>query len=160
MDALTDTAAGEVIDLRERFAYPSSISALRRLMGVPEEQIPVIRRCVDAAFSTALSAKETAEHAATLHGVLDGLIEAKRHRPGDDMTSAIIDARDREGDGSALTDAEVRDTLLLMTSAGYETTVNLLDMAITLLLSHPVELAHVRAGRASWECGRRGNPPP
>ncbi|OEV22719.1 cytochrome, partial [Streptomyces nanshensis] len=71
-------------------------------------------------------------------------------QPGEDMTSLLIDARDEEGDGSALSEAELRDTLLLMISAGYETTVNLLDQAITVLLTHPEQLALVREGRANW----------
>lgn len=37
-----------------------------------------------------------------------------------------------------------------MINAGYETTVNLIDQAITLLLSRPGQLAHVREGHATW----------
>jgi cytochrome P450 len=37
-----------------------------------------------------------------------------------------------------------------MISAGYETTVNLLDQAITVLLTQPEQLALVREGRVGW----------
>lgn len=151
LDDLEVTAPDEVIDLRERFAYPLPIQVLSHLMGLPAHQIPDFRRCVDGVFSTTLTSHETAANAATLYGILQTLIEDKRRHPGNDMTSALISARDSEGDGSALTEAELRDTLLLMVSAGYETTVNLIDQAVTALLSHPAQLAHVRAGRASWE---------
>ncbi|MDH6708178.1 hypothetical protein P3T27_004917 [Kitasatospora sp. MAA19] len=63
-----------------------------------------------------------------------------------------VTARDTEGEGeaAALTEQELRDTLLLVVSAGYETTVNLIDNGIALLLTHPDQLAEVRAGRARW----------
>lgn len=57
--------------------------------------------------------------------------------------------RDEDG-GSALAEVELRDTLLLMINAGYETTVNLIDQAVTTLLTRPEQLLHVRAGRAGW----------
>jgi cytochrome P450 len=66
------------------------------------------------------------------------------------MTSLLIAARDDEGDGSTLSDTELRDTLLLMISAGYETTVNVIDQAVTALLTDPEQLAHLRAGRVNW----------
>lgn len=86
-----------------------------------------------------------------LYGILTELVASKRATPGEDITSALIDVRDDEGDGSVLTEQELLDTLLLVISAGYETTVNLLDQAVTALLTRPDQLAHVRAGRASWD---------
>jgi 2-hydroxy-5-methyl-1-naphthoate 7-hydroxylase len=38
-----------------------------------------------------------------------------------------------------------------MIAAGHETTVNLLDQALTGLLGDPGQLAHVRAGRVPWK---------
>jgi cytochrome P450 len=84
-----------------------------------------------------------------MYAILADLVEAKRRAPGDDMASGLIAARDE--DGSALSEAEMVDTLILMISAGHETTVNLLDYAITALLTHPDQLAAVRAGGpAGW----------
>ncbi|CAM5248401.1 Cytochrome P450 OS=Streptomyces violarus OX=67380 GN=FHS41_001677 PE=3 SV=1 [Streptomyces violarus] len=66
--------------------------------------------------------------------------------PGDDLTSALIAAREEES-GTRLSEQELLDTLMLMISAGHETTVNLLDNAVHALLTHPDQLAHVRGGR-------------
>lgn len=69
-----------------------------------------------------------------------------------------VTARDTEGEGeaAALTEQELRDTLLLVVSAGYETTVNLIDNGIALLLTHPDQLAEVRAaGRGGATSSRR-----
>ncbi|ELS55778.1 cytochrome P450 family protein [Streptomyces viridochromogenes] len=151
LDDLDALPADEVADLREHLAYPLPIAVIGKLMGVPADRRTEFRTVVDNVFATHLSAEEQAANTAALYGLLDALIEIKRTVPGEDMTSLLIAARDEEGDGSALSDAELRDTLLLMISAGYETTVNVIDQAITTLLSEPEQLAHVRDGRCTWE---------
>ncbi|MGI5347127.1 cytochrome P450 family protein [Streptomyces sp. CA-250714] len=150
LDVLERTPEGEAADVRELFAYPLPIQVICHLMGVPEERREGFRELVDNVFATTLTPEEAAANTASLYAVLDDLIAEKRERPGEDMTSLLIDTRDEEGDGSSLSEAELRDTLLLMISAGYETTVNLLDQAITVLLTHPEQLALVREGRAGW----------
>ncbi|MEU8783895.1 cytochrome P450 [Streptomyces sp. NPDC048637] len=150
LDDLETAEPGETVDLRARFAYPLPIRVIGHLMGVPEHQREGFRAVVDGVFATTLSTEQTAANTARLYTVLDQLIAAKRAEPGEDMASLLIAARDEEGDASALSDAELRDTLLLMIAAGYETTVNLIDQAVTVLLTHPGQLAHVRAGRVSW----------
>ncbi|WP_326685789.1 MULTISPECIES: cytochrome P450 [unclassified Streptomyces] len=151
LDELASLPPGEPADLRERFAYPLPIRVISHLMGVPEAQREAFRSLVDGVFSTTLTSEEAAANTVSLYAVLEEMIAARRAEPGEDMTSLLLATQDDEGDKSALTTSELRDTLLLMISAGYETTVNLLDQAITALLSHPDQLAHVREGRASWD---------
>ncbi|MCF3172793.1 cytochrome P450 [Streptomyces sioyaensis] len=150
LDDLAATAPGEPVDLRERFAYPLPIQVISHLMGLPPHQREGFRDVVDGVFATTLTPEESAANTARLYTVLDRLIAAKRAEPGEDMTSLLIAARDEEGEESALSDDELRDTLLLVITAGYETTVNLIDQAVAALLTHPEQLAHVRAGRAGW----------
>lgn len=148
-DDLEATPAGAVTDLRERYAVPLPIAVIGRLMGVPAERRAEFRALVDGAFDTLLSPEEAASNTQALYAMLDDLIAAKRADPGDDLASALITMRDEDG-GSALAEEELRDTLLLMINAGYETTVNLIDQAVTTLLIRPEQLLHVRAGRAGW----------
>lgn len=150
LDDLAATAPGEPVDLRERFAYPLPIQVISHLMGLPPNQREGFRDVVDGVFATTLTPEESAANTARLYTVLDRLIATKRAEPGEDMTSLLIAARDEEGEESALSDDELRDTLLLVITAGYETTVNLIDQAVAALLTHPEQLAHVRAGRAGW----------
>ncbi|MFE7215045.1 cytochrome P450 [Streptomyces sp. NPDC057611] len=138
------------VDLREHLAYPLPIAVIGHLMGVPESQRDAFRQVVDGVFDTTLTPAEAEANTATLYEQLDQLIDTKRRTPGDDLTSLLIAARDDEGDGGGFTDEELRDTLLLMISAGYETTVNVIDQAITALLTDPEQLGHLRAGRADW----------
>ncbi|MER7958468.1 cytochrome P450 [Streptomyces sp. NPDC096030] len=148
LDDLAAEPQGEVVDLRERLAYPLPIALIGHMAGVPEARRAGFRALVDGVFDTTLTAEEATANAARLYGLLDDLIAAKRAEPGDDMTSLLIAAHDEEG--SSLSEAELRDTLLLVISAGYETTVNVIDQAVTSLLTHPDQLAHVRAGRSGW----------
>ncbi|MBT2406475.1 MULTISPECIES: cytochrome P450 [unclassified Streptomyces] len=150
LDELAAVPPGEVADLRERLAYPMPIAVIGHLMGVPNEQRAAFRSLVDGVFDTTLTPEQATANTVQLYGVLDRLIVTKRATPGEDMTSLLIAARDEEGDGSALSDAELRDTLLLMISAGYETTVNVIDQAITALFAHPEQLERVRVGRIGW----------
>ncbi|MGV9786690.1 cytochrome P450 family protein [Streptomyces sp. NPDC003435] len=148
LDALAARPPGETVDLREHLAYPLPITVISRLMGVPEVHTPEFRAAVDGVFDTTLTVEQATQNTRALYKWLDALIEAKRVTPADDLTSVLLMTRDEEG--AALTHAELRDTLLLVISAGYETTVNVIDQAITTLLTNPAQLAHVREGRASW----------
>ncbi|MFK4688222.1 cytochrome P450 family protein [Streptomyces pristinaespiralis] len=150
LDDLESLPTGQSIDLREHLAYPLPIAVIGHLMGVPADQRAHFRGVVDGVFDTTLTADQAATNTQALYKVLDQLIATKRADPGDDMTSLLIAARDDDGDGRGLSHAELRDTLLLMISAGYETTVNVLDQAISLLLSHPDQLDQLRAGHANW----------
>ncbi|MEU6008283.1 cytochrome P450 [Streptomyces sp. NPDC047453] len=150
IDRLATLPPHKPVDLREHLAYPLPIAVIGHLMGVPESQRDAFRQVVDGVFDTTLTPAEAEANTATLYEQLDQLIETKRRTPGDDLTSLLIAARDDEGDGGGFTDEELRDTLLLMISAGYETTVNVIDQAITALLTDPEQLGHLRAGRADW----------
>ncbi|MGW2998712.1 cytochrome P450 family protein [Streptomyces sp. NPDC001155] len=148
---MTNAEPGEVVELREALAFPLPIQVIGDLMGLPEEVWPKFRTVVDGIFDTTLDKHDADANNIALYGILAELVAAKRSEPGEDLTSTLINARDDEGDGSVLTEKELLDTLLLVISAGYETTVNLLDQAVTALLTHPEQLAHVRTENASWD---------
>jgi cytochrome P450 len=77
------------------------------------------------------------------------LIQSKREAPGDDLTSGLIAARDEEG--SRLTEAELESTVLTVVGGGFQTTADLIDNAVTAMLTRPDQLALVTAGKASWD---------
>jgi cytochrome P450 len=74
---------------------------------------------------------------------------------GDDLLSILLSARDTDGDGDGMTDAQVRDETLTLITAGHETTGNGLNWAWYLLALHPsvedrfhAELDELLPGRA------------
>lgn len=151
VDALAAEPAGQVVDLRERLAFPLPINVIGHLLGVPEGQRTGFRRIVDGVFDSTLTSEQAQANAARLFERVDELVATKRRRPGDDMTSLLIAARDEETDGAGFTDVELRDTLVLLINAGYETTVNVIDQAVFALLTSPGQRRLVDSGAATWE---------
>ncbi|NDU74792.1 cytochrome P450 [Actinomadura sp. DSM 109109] len=147
LDGLAASPGGRA-DLREAFAYPLPIEVICRLFGVPDETRPALRRCVDGIFNTALTSEEAFANQAEMYGILQDFVAFRRREPADDLAGVLISSRDE--DGSRLSEQELVDTLILMISAGHETTVNLLDQAITALLTHPEQYALVRSGEVAW----------
>ncbi|WP_030944254.1 cytochrome P450 family protein [Streptomyces sp. NRRL S-646] len=141
---------GQVVDLREGFCYPLPIQVISDLFGLPEEQGAELRAVVDSVFHTSATPEEVTDTYTRFYAALAKLVALKRESPGDDLTTALIATRDDE-DGTHLSEQELLDTLMLMVSAGHETTVNLIDNAIHALLTHPDQLALVRGGHASWD---------
>ncbi|MEV5430355.1 cytochrome P450 [Streptomyces sp. NPDC052701] len=151
LDAVAEAGAdGRAVDLREEFCYPLPIQVIGELLGLPEKLGAELRAVVDGVFHTSADAAEVADTYARFYAVLGELVAAKRQAPGDDLTTALIAAHDEES-GTRLSEQELLDTLMLLISAGHETTVNLLDNAVHALLTHPGQLELVRAGRATWD---------
>lgn len=149
LDKMASTA-GEVVDLREEFAYQLPTQVIGELFGIPHSARGDLRRVVDGVFHTSADAEEAMATQRDAYTILSGLVASKRENPGDDMTSDLIAAHDEEGD-SRLSEAELIDTLFLMIAAGHETTVNLIDNAVHALLTHPDQFDLVRTGSASWD---------
>lgn len=137
------------IDLRAEFAYPLPIAVICSLFGLPDRMRPELRTVADGIFDTTSTSEQAADNSERLYALLHDLVALKRATPGDDLTTALIAATDE--DNTALTETELVDTLVLMLVAGHETTVNLLDHAITALLTHDSALADVLCGMATWD---------
>lgn len=148
LDRIADAPTGQPVDLRATFAYPLPVDVICRLFGVPEHQRADLRTVVDTVFDTTTTPEAAQANAESMYRILTQLVADKRANPADDLTTALINARD-EGDG-ALNETELVDTLILMLTAGHETTVNLLDQAITALLTHPDQLALIHNGQRTW----------
>ena len=71
------------------------------------------------------------------------LREHKREHPGEDLTTALIDACD--DDGNPITDGEYQQFIWLLVMAGYETTHTAIGQTIRLMLEEPAVAEQVRA---------------
>ncbi|MFI6364098.1 cytochrome P450 [Nocardia sp. NPDC050630] len=149
LNALAATPQGEIADLREAYAYPVPIEIITEMMGVPEHLGPGLRKCVDGFFDTSFGPEEAQANYLEMYRLVSELVAYRRETPGDDVTSVLIATRD-EDDGSQLSEKELVDTLMLVINAGHETTVNLLDQAIFILLTHPEQRADLIEGRVPW----------
>ncbi|NUT53169.1 MAG: cytochrome P450, partial [Saccharothrix sp.] len=108
-----------------------------------------LRRLVEAVFSLDADPDGVQGASAELYMPLQGLVAEKRANPGDDLATDLIAAQ--EEDGTRLSEQELLDTLLLTITAGFETTVNLLDSAVHALATHPSQLGLVTSGVSTWD---------
>ncbi|WP_106399265.1 cytochrome P450 family protein [Actinocorallia populi] len=138
-----------VVDVRTHFAVEVPMQVICELTGVPAERRARLRELVDSIFRTTTPPEEVVQVQTDIFRLLGDLIALRTAEPGDDLTSALIAAR--AADPEALSDEELAGTLWLMLAAGHETTLNLITNAIRALLTHPVQLAFVEHGEASWE---------
>ncbi|MFF8958990.1 cytochrome P450 [Streptomyces sp. NPDC014894] len=152
-EALLDRLAGAagddgVVDLREHFALPLPMGVICELLGVDEAHQDRLHRLSNQVVSTAIGPKEAIAANRELAGLLAAIAGERAERPGTDLTSALIAAREEDGD--RLSHQELIGTLLLMIVAGHETTLNLITNAVRALCAHREQLAAVLAGRAGW----------
>ena len=149
LDALEQAGPGEVVDLRERFAYPLPAMLVADLIGMSEEARVSCAKVIDLMVDTTVTPEQAQAVLAGWRGAMADFIAAKRAEPGEDIASDLIAARDENG--SRLSEQELADTIFAILGAGSETTINFFDNAITALLSHPDQLELVRSGRIGWD---------
>ena len=149
LDALEQHPAGEVVDLREGLAHPLPAQVICDLFGMPADQRAEMRRVIDMAVDTTPTPEHTIAFVHDWQAAARALITARRQEPGDDLTSALIAAR--EQDGERLSEAELESTLFTILAGGHQTTMDLINNAVVALLTHPEQRAHLAAGRASWQ---------
>ncbi|MGW0248395.1 cytochrome P450 family protein [Nocardia goodfellowii] len=146
--ALETAPPDQPVDLRENFAYPLPLRVINELMGVPADLIEPLRTCVDGIFDIALSEEAAVANYEEMISLLRRLVAYRRANPADDMTSTLIShLDDPEKD---FNEQELIGTLYLTINAGHETTVDLLDQAIFLLLTHPEHRTAALDGDLSW----------
>ncbi|MFD0359896.1 cytochrome P450 [Nocardia sp. GCM10030253] len=136
------------VDIRENFAYPLPLRVINELMGVPEHLIGPLRKCVDGIFDIALSEEAAVTNYQEMIGLLQHLVAYRRENPAEDMTSTLISHVDDPAKNFSV--EELVGTLYLTVNAGHETTVDLIDQAIYLLLTNPDHLAATLDGSLSW----------
>jgi cytochrome P450 len=131
------------VDLVGAFAHPLPITVICELLGVPEADRAGFRAWSRPLVTGTLAGFEAFSAAATsMVGYLRELLADKRRDPADDLLSALLAVRD--GD-DALTEDELTSMAFLLLVAGHETTVNLIGNGLLALLTHPDQLAALRA---------------
>ncbi|MFI9649032.1 cytochrome P450 [Streptomyces sp. NPDC052040] len=148
LDELAEVPPGEPVDLRARFAKLLPMRVICELFGVADEAREPLCADLDLVFGTSVSGEDMAAAQIRVFGMLAELVADKRAAPGDDLTTALIGARD--GADGRLSEQELLGTLYLMIAAGQETTCTFITNTIGALCALPEQRAHVREGRAEW----------
>ncbi|MER6117146.1 cytochrome P450 [Streptomyces sp. NPDC001743] len=129
-------------DLLDAFAFPLPMTVICELIGVPDMDRAAFR-VMSGAVVSPVGAREEGDAIRAMGDYLTELIEDKRCSPGDDLMSALIAAR--YDDDDTLSPDELVGMAFLLLVAGHETTVNLISNGVRALLTHPEQLAALRA---------------
>ncbi|AQT75472.1 cytochrome P450 family protein [Streptomyces sp. fd1-xmd] len=152
LDDLDRAAAASpegVADLREHFALPLPMSVICELLGVdPEHRGRLHHLSHKVIIATDTAPAEAMAAVRELVELMGTIAATRRADPGDDLTSALIAAR--EDDGDRLSEAELIGSMRLMLVAGHETTLNLISNAVRALCTHRDQLSLVLEGKATW----------
>jgi cytochrome P450 len=133
------------VDLVASFAFPLPYTVICELLGVPEDQRAPLGSALKTLLAPTTNDAEYARAKAAsdeVVAILCALIERKQANPGDDLISALIEARD--GD-SRLDQQELQSTIFQLIVAGHDTTTSLIGNAVVALLRQPEQLAELRA---------------
>ncbi len=139
---------GGDFDLVRDFSTPLPVMVIAEMLGVETERYRDFKRWSDDMLRATGGAIPPAE-LERLRASVDDLrhyfeqaIEERRRNPKEDLITALVRA---EEERQALSAREVLAMCLLLLLGGNETTTNLLGNTVITLLSHPAELAKVRA---------------
>ncbi len=121
------------------FAEPYAARVIARMLGIPEHEWPVIARdsaAVGLAMGVRIRADLEKIEAALrrLYAYADTQIAERRASPREDCVTALVTAH---AEHDQLSDAELRDTLVLLIFGGFDTTRNQLGLAMQTFIDRP-----------------------
>lgn len=152
VDELLDNVreSGEM-DVISDVAYPLPVIVICELMGVPKDDLPLIRKWSRALIRTIdpISSPEGMEEMAMevapagleLGAYFQQLIEERRKSPREDLLSGLIGAEEK---GDRLSHEELLVMCGLILIAGHETTMNLIGNGTLALLRNPDQIERLR----------------
>ncbi|WP_049567650.1 cytochrome P450 [Nonomuraea sp. SBT364] len=129
--------AGPSVDLVTAFAKPIPSVIICELLGVPYEDRGSFQENIDTFLGGEAADDDLIAAYIATQQYLAQLVAAKRANPTDDLLSDLTD--------SDLTDEELQGMALILLSAGFDTTANMLALGTFALLRNPEQLAALRA---------------
>jgi cytochrome P450 len=142
--AVIDAFAGDAhADLIAQFAYPLPLTVIFRLLGIPGEDMDLLREWTTDLKLLHLARRLPAERQVQLarnvvayQEYVEDLTSSRRAAPGEDLVSYLIEARAEDRD-APLSLFQVADQVQGLVIAGHETTANAMGNMLHLLLAEP-----------------------
>ncbi|MGK5632671.1 cytochrome P450 [Streptomyces sp. URMC 123] len=145
VDALLDEMAehGPPADVVRHLSSRLPLMTICEMLDIPEEDQPRLRRWAIAMMTTGVANREEAIRSkAELRAYFADLTARRRRDPGDDLLSALATARDGT---ESLDDQELAVMGMLLMVTGHDTSTYELGNIVYTLLTHPEQLAKLRA---------------
>lgn len=162
IDGFIDRGACEFVG---EFAEPFATRALCIMLGIAESEWPTIARLastVGYALSIEITRQLPRIDAAVseLYDYAERLIEDRRANPGDDLVSKLVG---ENAHGARLSDAELRNAIVLLIFGGMDTTRNQIGLGVQSFVHQPDQWELLAAdpeslGRTAVEELMRVNP--
>jgi cytochrome P450 len=137
-DLIRDFEAQGKADLVSDYAAVVPMLTVAGFFGIGREQGHELRAALIALFS---SAEDSQPAAHNLERILSGTMNARRNVPTDDLTTAFLRHPNLHND------FEIQQSIVLMISAGYETTTSWIAQTLRLMLTDPRFAGRMRGGR-------------
>jgi cytochrome P450 len=137
------------MDVMADFAKKLPVTVICDMLGIPEadrgpflEDKAVRGRLLDPVAVTREELDEANRAVLETQAYFEGLFAYRRENPGEDLTTALLLAREND---DALTDAEALANISLLFAAGHETTTNLIGNGVLALQRNPDQWERLRA---------------
>jgi cytochrome P450 len=133
-------------DLIRNYTFEFPTRVIARLLGLPDEDLPMFRKRAVQLISYHVNYEKAFEASAALKDYFVEQIERRKSKPTSGPTQDIIgDLVTAEIDGEKLSDEAIYSFLRLLLPAGLETTYRSSGNLLYLLLTHPEQFAAVQA---------------
>jgi cytochrome P450 len=132
------------MDLIGDFALPLPVTIIADMLGVAERDRHRFHRWSSALMAVSTSTWGKLKALPSVMAFLRyirKLVKAREAEPRDDLTTALVRAREAD---DRLTEDELLALIFLLLIAGHETTVNLIGNGVLALLEHPEQLNRLR----------------
>ena len=149
VDSLLDTVQmNQKWDVIHDFAYPLPILVITQMLGLPAKERVHFKAWSDDLFAILGSVphepklmERAARSLTELTNYIIELSETRRNHPEEDLLTGLVEAV--EG-GKQLTRAELVANIIILLSAGHETTSNLIGNGLLALLRNPDQMQKLR----------------
>ncbi len=131
-------------ELMKDLAFPLPVRVIAEIIGIPPEDHALFRKWTNAFVQnpTPLNLTRAVPSINHFFKYVRKLADERRRAPQADLITGLVQAED---EGARLTEDEILGMVFLLLVAGHETTVNLITNGTFALLTHPDELARLRA---------------
>ncbi len=141
---------GEIIDLQHDVANLVPTATISAFLGAPRESWPDIVKFTDTIINAndprvrgdQTVSQTTGQASMQLFQVCAGILEDRKANPRDDFPTALVNA---QIDGQPMGQIELISWVLILLTAGHETTQSTFGLGVKTLLEHPDQLAKLRA---------------
>lgn len=131
-------------DLVRQFTFEFPTRVIARLLGLPDEDLPMFHTRAVQLISYHVDYERAFEASAALKDYFLEQIEQRKSKPTEDIIGDLVTA---EIDGEKLSDEAIYSFLRLLLPAGLETTYRSSGNLLYLLLTHPDQFAALQADR-------------